>query len=134
MLLNDKKALIESAVKKLSDTAQKKGCSNNKASVMYSHIVKALKNFCEQNVEFAEAVLQSNKTVGECADSIGRSINGSSISDIEVYRKAAEFYFPGCVVEFEMKLYMSKYEKDEPQTDTSSDPKKMVTINLFDLL
>ena len=134
MLVSEEKALIESAIKKLSDASQKKGCSDNKASIMYSHIVRALKSFCEQNVEFAEAILQSKKTVGECADAVGRNIKGNSISDIEVYRKAAEFYFPGCVVEFEMKLYMSEYEKEELKVEAPKELKKAVTLNLFDLL
>lgn len=133
MSINEKD-LIESAVKKVQDPAQKDGCNDKRAVCMYSSVVKALESFCRQNVEFSEAVLQTKKTVGELVDSIGKDIKGNSISDIEVYRKIAELYFPGCVVEFEMKLYMSKYEKTEPVVVPTEQPKKAVSLNLFDLL
>ena len=66
-------------------------------------VVDTLVSFCEQNSEFAQAVVQSDKTVGQCIDSTIKGC-GSSISDIEVYRKAVEFYFSGATVRFNMVI------------------------------
>ena len=66
-------------------------------------VVDTLVSFCEQNSEFAQAVVQSDKTVGQCIDSTIKDC-GRSISDIEVYRKAVEFYFSGATVHFNMTI------------------------------
>ena len=32
---------------------------------------------------------------------------GSSLNDLEAYKRAAAFFFPGCVVEMKLTIYMS---------------------------
>ena len=120
---------IQKAIVKLDDKDQRKAVKDRKASAIYSSVVETLKNFCSQNVEFAEAILQTDRTVGDCCEAIVKNV-GNSISDIEVYRRAAEFYFPGSKVEFQMCLYMCEAEKNQPQPEQKS----AVILNLFDML
>lgn len=73
-----------------------------KETAVSSHVAKTLKAFCG-NEEFALAVAKSKKTLSACCTEIMKSV-GSSISDIEVYRRAAKFYFPGASVKFNMEI------------------------------
>lgn len=68
-----------------------------------THVVEALKEFCRQNGEFAQTVAQSNRTVAECVESTVKGA-GNYLSDIEVYSRAAGFWFEGAKVEFTMTI------------------------------
>lgn len=95
--------MIEQAIEKIRrEFKESKGLSTKGISVGPS-VVEALITFCKQNEEFAQAVVQSDKSVDKC---IAHTVHncGSSISDIEVYRRAVEFYFSGATVRFEMVL------------------------------
>lgn len=70
---------------------------NRYGDVLGSPVLGALKDFCNQNSEFAQAVEQSDKTIGDCLKAISNGI-ASAISDLEVYTKAVEFYFKGATV------------------------------------
>lgn len=72
---------------------------------MGAAVLAALIEFCEQNSEFAQAVVQMNidKSIKDCIESTVAKA-GSSISDIEVYKKAVEFYFPGADIHFDMRI------------------------------
>lgn len=63
----------------------------------------ALKSFCEQEQEFEQAVEQSGKSFQECLDSVVKGV-GLSISDTDLFRRAAEFYFPTATISFSMKI------------------------------
>ena len=62
----------------------------------------ALLNFARQDEEFAQAIVQGG-SFGSCMAAVCKGI-GTSISDLEAYRRAAAFYFPGCDVRFEMRI------------------------------
>lgn len=83
---------------------------------MKSYIAERLKIFCEQNEEFAQAVVQGGK-FEDCMKAVAGKVKGGSISDLDACRAAAEFYFPGSVVEFHMTIRMSKYEAEEQAAD-----------------
>lgn len=74
-----------------------------KGKAVGNSVVNVLKTFCSQNDEFAQAIVQSSNTVDKCIEYTVKDA-GSSISDIEVYRRAVEFYFKGATVKFEMVL------------------------------
>lgn len=74
-----------------------------KANAVKTAVADVLRSFCEQNSEFAQALLQSGKTVGDCIE-YTVSECGNSISDIDVFRRAAEYFFAGATVRFEMIL------------------------------
>lgn len=74
-----------------------------KGKAVAPSVAEALTTFCAQNAEFAQAVGQSCRTAAECVESAVRGC-GTSISDIEVYRKAVQFYFEGATVHFNMTI------------------------------
>ncbi len=80
--------------------------------VMAPYVAEILKDFCEQNDEFAQAVVQGG-SFSECMGAVVKSIQKQTISDLDACKAAAEFYFPGSVVEFHMSIHMSKYEAED---------------------
>lgn len=87
-------------------------------------VMDALFCFIGQSDEFARAIEESSGNFGECLSTVVKDIKGS-LSDIEAYRRAVAYYFPGAEVEMKMTIRMSKYEKEEECE---------VTFSLFDLL
>ena len=62
----------------------------------------ALLNFARQEEEFAQAIVQGGSFT-DCMHAVCKGV-GTSISDLEVYKRAANFYFPGCDIRFEMTI------------------------------
>lgn len=81
-----------------------------KESVVKRPVADALISFCRQQEEFAQAVVQSEKTFADCVAHVVKGC-GSALSDIEAYRKAVEFWFPGAVVDMVLTIRMSEYEE-----------------------
>ena len=102
----------ELAIKKI-ETGLNAYKGDRYGQAMKDYVAGILKDFSEQNEEFAQAVAQGG-SFEDCMKAVCKGI-GSSISDLDVSKKAAEFYFPGCVVEFRMKIHMSKFEAEEPE-------------------
>lgn len=88
------------AVKKLE--AGQETVSGNKERAMSGAVLVALKDFCLQDDEFAQAVAQGG-SFADCMKSVAKGV-GSSISDIEAYGKAVQFYFPGAKIHFQMTI------------------------------
>ena len=67
------------------------------------NILTALKQLCEDNDEFAQAVMQQDKSVCDCLAEI---VNGAkqSLSDLLALKRAVQFYFPGADVKLTMSL------------------------------
>jgi len=94
--------MIENAIKKLTDENEKfKGGSHE--SAMRQAIFDTLCAFCRQEPEFAQAVLQSDGTLSDCLKAVAKGVGGS-ISDLEAYKKAVCFYFPGADVRCVMTI------------------------------
>lgn len=90
---------------------------DRKASVMASAIANALSDFCEQEAEFEQAIVQSKKTFTDCMDAVAKGI-GNSISDIDAIKKAVKFYFSVADVSFVMKIDLcgnNGASKEEPK-------------------
>ena len=85
------------------------------------HIKKALATFCEQNEEFARAVLDGG-SANECIKSVADKIRTrKSVSDFDVYQLAVKYYFPVAVVDFVMKIRMSEYEPKAEQKEEKAE-------------
>lgn len=96
--------------------------SNRHAKVMAESVKEALRVFADQNAEFREAVEQGG-SFSECMEAVAKGA-GQSLSDLEAYRRAAQFFFKGAEVVFEMRI---KLQGDaEPERGA-------VVIDLFDL-
>ena len=123
------------AIKKIeSEYKSGKNSLSRHGAAVGAEVVKILKDFCTQNSEFAQAVEQSDKTVNDCIESTVKNC-GSSISDIEVYRKAVTFYFPGATVSFKMNLDLgdggfSNITAEQPKQSEQPKPSKNHTLQL----
>lgn len=69
---------------------------------MKSAVHNALLEFCEQDGEFAQAVVQGG-SFEDCMKAVAKNV-GSSISDLEAYRRAVQYYFPGADIEMTMTI------------------------------
>ena len=84
---------------------------DRKAVAMAESVREAIRSFCGQNREFAEAVEQGD-SFDKCMTAICKGV-GDSISDIEVYRRAAAFFFKGAEVRMEMRIELPGDEEDK---------------------
>ena len=75
----------------------------NKETAVKTAVAAALRDFVKQDEEFAQAVVQCDKKLSDCCAHIMKGV-GNSISDNEVYKRAAQFYFPGADVFFQMRI------------------------------
>ena len=72
------------------------------SGVMAEPVAAALKEFCRQEDEFAQAVVQGGP-FADCMKAVSKGA-GSALSDWEAYRRAVRFYFPGAEVRFQMRV------------------------------
>lgn len=109
--------VIENALKKLDKEAKAK-IEDRYGKVIKTYVHNAISGFCTQNEEFAKAVLEGGEFT-ECVKHCTQGIQASSgISDIDVYRRAVQFYFPGATVDFQISIVLGENEcliDDEPQ-------------------
>lgn len=77
------------------------GGSKEKAVLPY--VRNRLEDFCRQDIRFAETLFKFKRTLSDCLREIMKDV-GTSISDIDVYRKAIQFYFPNTEVEFNVVI------------------------------
>lgn len=121
----------EQAKKKL-DTEKNAGSYDRYASAMKEAVCEALDGFCRQDAEFAQAVVQGG-TFTDCMKAVSKGC-GSSISDLEAFRRAVRFYFPVADVKFHMTVNLCADVEAEAAAAvpaTSAGPK---ILNLEDFL
>jgi hypothetical protein len=117
---------------------------DNRVSAVKKHVADALISFCKQDAEFAQAIVQNDKTLADCCESIMKGC-GSSISDLEVYRKAVQFYFPGADVSMNMTIDLCASVKKPgktakvcnapvPDAALPAPPSTVISLNLDDFL
>lgn len=87
--------------------------------------------FAEQEPEFAQAIEQSEKTLQDCCEYCVKGC-GKSISDLEVFKRAAQFYFSTAEVHFNMTIDLCGNNGHTPPPITQS--KSSLSISLDDLL
>jgi len=116
---------INKIEKELADI--KGGC--NATNIMKKPIAEKLTSFCRQDEEFAQAVVQSDKTFGDCMKHVVSGV-GSGISDLDAYRKAVQFYFPGADIRVKMTIDLcaSVTDGEEPET------KDAIVLDMADFL
>ena len=104
----------EKAVERL-DAELKNGTFDRIASIMKKGVHDALVDFCRQDYEFAQAVVQGG-TFTDCMKAVAKNC-GHGISDLDAYRRAVQFYFPGAEIEFQMAIYLCEAEKPKEEAD-----------------
>lgn len=117
------------AVNKLA--GERKGVFGQKALAMADAVYSAIKDFCVQDEEFAQAVVQGG-TFGECMKKVAAGV-GNSISDLEAYKKAVQFYFPGAEVKMQLTIDLIGSEAQGPTGAVkTSVPKQGMILSLDD--
>ena len=95
--------IIKSALDKLEEGAKEK-ITDRYGSVIKTYVHSALAGFCKQNESFAQAIIDGG-TFAECIKYCTEGIGGNTgISDIDIYRRAVQFYFPGARVDFKIQI------------------------------
>lgn len=100
--------------------------------VIYKPVAETLKSFCRQDAEFAQAVVQNNQTLSDCCKEITKDVNrnNAALSDIETYRRATNFYFPGAGIHMEMRIDLCASVSNTDNNKQS----KVIRLELDDLL
>ena len=73
------------------------------AMVMKQSVAEALASFIRQDDEFAQAVAQG-ESFDKCMEHVAKGVQGGSISDLEAYRRAVQFYFKGAEIRMVMEI------------------------------
>lgn len=110
-IITKKAGKINGTEEKRLKIDEKLTIKDRKAAIMAESVREAIRSFCGQNREFAEAVEQGG-SFDECMTAICKGVGGS-ISDIEAYRRAAAFFFKGAEVRFEMRIELPGDEEDK---------------------
>lgn len=112
------------AVRKLKEENVKQ--LRNKRDFIVPFLRTALSSFAEQSEDFAAAVMAADKSLEGCVNAL-KVPQGDrvSLSDFDVYRMAAQYFFPEADVEYSMKIFMPA----KKQT-----PAKVLTLTMEQLL
>ena len=95
----------------------KSGKFDRYGTAMKQAVHDALLDFCEQDGEFAQAVVQGG-SFEDCMKAVGKCVKGSSISDMEAYGAAVKFYFPGAEIRVTMRIdLLGAVREDEPDEE-----------------
>lgn len=123
--------MTEQAIKKLTEE-KKKFSGGQKEKAMMPSVYNTLVNFCRQDPEFAQAVVQNEKTLSDCLAAVAKD-TGAAISDIDAYKKAVRFYFPGADIKCTMTIdLIGAAASDTPPIEmtASTEPPKKSVLNM----
>lgn len=81
--------------------------------VMKNKIAEVIKSCCNQNEEFAQAVVQGG-SFADCMKEVVKQVKGGYVDSDSICPVISHFYFPGSVIRDELSVHMSKYETEEP--------------------
>ena len=107
---------------------EKAAVSGQKEKAMAGAVLATLKDFCVQNEDFAQAVEQGG-TFADCMKAVAKGV-GNSISDLDAYKKAVQFYFQGAKVQMQLSIdLIGDAAKKRPDEEAGA---KSVVLNLAD--
>ena len=84
----------------------------NKETAVSKFVASTITHFCEQSEKFAAVVAKTPRTLSDCCAEIMSGV-GTSVSDIDVYRKAVKHYFPDSEVHMTMEIITGEVPPDE---------------------
>lgn len=121
------------AVNKLEK--ERKAVTGRHAVIMAPAVAAQLKSFCQQDAEFAQAVVQGG-TFADCMKKVASGV-GDSISDLDAYKKAVQFYFPGAEVKMQLTIDLigqaaSGGQLVAEQPAQAEEGPKVISLNLAD--
>lgn len=83
---------------------------NQYAKAVAPFVADALLTFIDENNAFAAAVANSEKTLSDCCKEITNGAQ-SYLSDLEVYKRAVQFYLPKAELRCEMRVELPEDHK-----------------------
>ena len=98
---------------------EKPKVTGQKEKAMADAVMDAIKVFCQQEPEFAQAIVQGG-TFAECMKKVAAG-TGSSISDLDAYKKAVQFYFPGAEVHMQLTIDLIGTAAAEPESASTKE-------------
>ena len=119
----------DEALKKLREGAEE--VKGTKERAMAGETRATLETFCRQDEEFAQAIVQGG-SFADCMKAVAKGV-GNSISDLEAYRKAVQFYFPGAEIRMVMTIDLigaAAGPAEEPEVGKSAAPEKSTGLML----
>ena len=105
-------------------TKEQNSVAGQKEKVMAPAVFAALKDFCLQNEAFAQAVIKGG-SFADCLKAVAKNV-GNAISDVDAYKKAVQFYFPGADVKMQLTI-------DLPGTNATGTTDKKSSPMILDL-
>lgn len=121
--------IIMQAISRLTDELEQiKG--NRYVECVKNQTAEALMDCCNKSADFAERVVNSEKSLYDCLNAICKGI-ASSISDAELFNRAVQFYFPEAEIRWNIEI-ICPASKNAPLTAAQEKPERKV-ISIFDL-
>lgn len=109
----------------------KSGKYDKYGNIMKTEVKKALLDFCRQDDEFAQAVVQGG-SFEDCMKAVGKGVAGNGISDLKAYSLAAAFYFPGATIAMQMAINLCGSVEDESDaTPTEKTGAMIIDLSAF---
>lgn len=104
--------------------------SGSKERAMSEAVRATLENFAGQEEEFAQAIVQGG-SFPDCMKAVAKGVGGH-ISDLEAYKKAVQFYFPGAEIRMQMTIDLigTAAKDSEPYTPKHASNAKPESIVL----
>lgn len=93
-------------------------------NVVKPYVLDEICIFAKQNNEFAQAIEQSGKSFADCLKATVKGA-GASLEDLEVYKRAVAFYFPGADIKCTMTLDLGDGGFSNSKTSTEADSGKL---------
>lgn len=102
-------------------------------NVVKPYVLDEICIFAKQNSEFAQAIEQSDKSFADCLKATVKGA-GASLEDLEVYKRAVAFYFPGADIKCTMTLDLgdSGFSNNEMSTEADSGKLQLDLDSLLD--
>ena len=119
----------EQAIKKLKSELKGAKCDKY-GNVVKNLLCEKMCKFCEQDEEFAQAVVQG----GSFENCIKAAVVGATnhTEDNEIYNKAVQFYFPGAAVHMTLSIDLCASVRGGPEP---MEPKRGgIVLDLTDFL
>jgi len=119
----------EQSIKKLDEGV--KASMDKYGNAMKQAVRDALADFCRQDAEFAQAVVQGG-SFADCMKKVAGGVKNGAISDFEAFRLAVQFFFPGADIKMTMTINLCA--SVEREQETTFEAPKAVELDLLSLL
>ena len=98
-----------------------------KEKAMAAAVCRKMKEFCEQDEEFAQAVVQGG-SFADCMAQVAKGVR-NCISDIDAYKKAVQFYFPGAEIRVQMSIdLIGQARGEEPKAEPKQNGRMILNL------